>query len=162
MKEIPLTQGRVALVDDANYGWLNQWKWCAARASCQYLFYATRNVRTSGHRYYEHMHRAILGLQPGDGKQCDHVDGDGLNNQRSNLRISSQTENMHNRRKLIVGTSKYKGVCWYRRERKWRARIRVNRKLISLGYFASETDAALAYNRAARKHFGDFALLNTP
>ena len=160
MKEISLTQGKVALVDDADYEWLNQWKWYASSIQSSYScrFYAKRRVRKG---VLEYMHRLILELQRNDNREVDHIDGNGLNNQRSNLRVCTHKQNRQSSRKRKIGASRYKGVCWNRRRHKWCSYIYVNEKLIHLGYFDSETDAALAYNHAALNHFGKFALLNT-
>ncbi len=159
MRQIPLTQGKFALVDDANYDWLKKRKWKAVQR--RHTFYAECKVRmANGKQRTEGMHRLILGLQPTDELETDHIDGDGLNNQRSNLRACTVMQNQQSRRKHKVGTSKYKGAFWHRRDRKWRSEIVVNKKQICLGYFDSETDAAWAYNRAALKHFGAFAQTN--
>lgn len=161
MREIPLTQSRIAFVDDADYEWLNRKKW-RTQKRYSHLVYAVRGMpQVKGKRGSEYMHRVILGLRRGDGQQCDHIDGNGLNNQRANLRVCTITQNHQNQRKRIVGTSKYKGACWNRRDHKWQASIKVNKKLIHLGLFDSELDAACAYNKAAQKYFGEFALLNT-
>lgn len=158
MRTIPLTQGKVALVDDADYNWLNNRGWCANPD--RYTFYATRKIAVAKYKQRtERMHRLILGLLPSDGRQCDHRDGNGLNNQRSNLRVCSSQQNSQSQRKR-AGTSKYKGVSWNRRARKWYSQIVVNRNLIHLGRFDSEADAAAAYDSAASKHFGQFALTN--
>ncbi len=163
MKKIALTQGLFALVDDADYEWLNQWKWIANRMKTHHiLYYAVRGIPVAkGKQGDEKMHRLILGLQPGDKRECDHKDGDGLNNQQSNLRICTRMQNQQNQRKQKSGSSKHKGVSWNRDRHKWRSRIQVNRKLIHLGYFPSEKTAGVAYNQAAQKHFGEFARLNT-
>ena len=162
MKEIPLSQGQIALVDEVDYNWLNQRKWHAIQPDSRYTFYATRTVRMSkGKRKREWMHRVILGLQPSDKRQCHHHDGNGLNNQQSNLRVCTAMQNIQSARKRTGCTSKHKGVFWYQRSRKWCSRIGLNRKRIHLGYFGSETEAAKAYNESALKHFGEFALLNT-
>lgn len=159
MKTIGLSQGKVALVDDADYEWLNQWRWSASKAG--YTFYAIRKTRTAnGAKTSEQMHRLILGLMPGDDRQCDHRDGNGLNNQRSNLRTCTITENNVNSRKRKAGTSSYKGVYRNRNYPKWQSRIRVNGKLIYLGSFESEIEAARIYDLAALQHYGDFALTN--
>lgn len=158
MKTISLTQGKVAIVDDADYEWLNQWKWSTQQG--RHTFYAVRGVWLAKNKWrIERMHRLILGLQPDDKRQCDHRDGNGLNNQWSNLRVCTRTQNIRSQ-KNKVGTSKYKGVCWDRRDRKWYSQIRVNKKQIYLGLFNSEIDAAQAYDRAASEYFGEFALTN--
>ena len=150
MRTISLTQNKVALVDDADYEWLSQRKWWANQHHS--TFYAAQGA--------ELMHRAILGLQPGDKRQCDHRDGNGLNNQRSNLRICTQTQNIRSQRKRKNTTSRYKGIYWHCRDCKWCSRIRVNNNLIWLGYFNSEIEAAKVYDAAAIEHHGEFALTN--
>lgn len=160
MRQILLTRGKFALVDNADYAWLSQWKWFASQT--RFLYYARRGTPVvKDKRAGENMHRLILGLQPGDKRQCDHIDGDGLNNQRSNLRICTATQNQQNTRKQKSGSSRYKGVSRYPGNRKWRSQIQVSGKTIHLGYFSSEKAAAIAYNQAALKHFGEFAYLNS-
>lgn len=91
----------------------------------------------------------------------DHKDGDRTNNIFSNLRQATSSQNQRNRgKKLSESSSMYKGVDWREDYRSWRARIRAEGKQISLGHFQSETEAALAYNEAAKKHFGEYAKLN--
>jgi predicted Zn-ribbon and HTH transcriptional regulator len=101
------------------------------------------------------MHQLIAGS-----RNVDHVDGNGLNNRRSNLRPATKSQNGANARKNPGKTSRYKGVFWDRERSAWQAKIMVNRKALSLGRFASEEDAALAYDLAAREAFGEFALTN--
>lgn len=163
MKTIPLTKGMVALVDDVDYDRLNNRKWYAAQYRFSGNFYAQRAVPVSkGKRRQrtEFMHRLILGLQPGDNRQCDHRDGNGLNNRRSNLRVCTATQNGQSRRKRKPGTSRYKGVCWHCGHHRWQSYIGVNGKLKHIGYFDSETAAARAYDAAASKHHREFALTN--
>lgn len=108
-------------------------------------------------------HRFILGLTD-KSKVVDHADGNGLNNQRSNLRICSNSENVRNRRvdtdQTKKSTSKYKGVYWNKRSAKWHARITYDNRKIHLGLHENENEAAKAYNDAAVKYFGEFARLN--
>ncbi len=150
MKEIKLTQCKVALVDDNDFAWLNQWKWFAAKN--KHNWHAQRGRAPS-----LLMHRLIL--NPPEGYQCDHINGDGLNNQRSNLRICTNSQNQQNRIH-VRGTSCFKGVYWYKPNRKWRSLICLDGKHISLGCFDFEIAAAEAYNEAALKYFGQFARLN--
>ncbi len=152
MDKIRLTQGKVALVDAQDYEWLNQWKWCTA---CwrQYLNYATR--RESGKQVF--MHRVILGVLKG--QEVDHINGNGLDNRRENLRICTRSQNQHNR-KATQGTSKYKGVSWSSRDKRWRAKIKVFGVSKMLGNFIEEKDAARAYDEGAIEYHGEFARTN--
>jgi len=158
MKEIPLTRGLVALVDDEDYEWLIQWSWCA-RPSWN-TFYACRrkqrgpeNPRRVGNI---DMHRVILGLQRGE--RCDHKDGNGLNNQRSNLRRCDYVQNNGNMALHKNNASGYKGVRF--RSGKWEAQISRGDRMFYLGRFVSPKDAARAYDAAALAYFGEFARTN--
>lgn len=159
MKKIALTRGKTALVDDADYERLNRLKWYALPTS--YTYYAVRGIHKAKNKQRtEWMHRTILGLQESDSRECDHRDGNGLNNQQSNLRICTSTQNKQSSRKLTIGTSKYKGVYWHCHYRKWISRISINNKQIYLGSFNSEIDAARVYDKATLKNRGEFALTN--
>ena len=164
MKKILLTQGKCAIVDDADYEWLNQWKWCIQPNHG--TIYVIRNERRKGRRVTVRMHREILGIEHGDKAQVDHIDGNGINNQRHNLRKCSHQQNSFNKKKRKKTTSQYHGVHQFRNtvNRKtykyWRAAIRVNGKPIFLGQFPTELLAAKAYDKAAEKYFGEFANLN--
>lgn len=149
MKEIQLTQGKVALVDDADYEWLNQFKWYALLLSDKY-WYARRSKRP-----VVLMHRLIL--NPPEGMDSDHINRNGLDNRRSNLRVCTRSQNQHNSISK-GGKSKYKGVYLF--NGKWGARIMSNYNNTFLGCFNSEIEAAEAYNRAAIKYHGEFARLN--
>lgn len=161
MKEIQLTQGLVALVDDDDFERINQFKWYALKSG--QTFYAVRNMRntefaSNGKRGIYFMHNVIMGF-----KGVDHVSGFGLDNQKINLRSCNQSQNNMNRTiNKNQKTSKYKGVSQINGAKKWRVQIQVNRKITHLGYFTSEADAALAYDVAARKLFKEFAKLNMP
>ena len=100
------------------------------------------------------MHKLITGY-----KETDHIDGNGLNNQRGNLRSVTDSQNQMNR-KNIRGTSKYKGVYWNKANKKWLARITINQKNIYIGYFLYEHNAAHAYNFKATELYGEYASLN--
>ena len=157
MRTIPLTQGKVALVDDADFERLNRHKWCAYKSHTGW--YAVRNsVSQDGKRTQIQMHREIL--QTLTGMETDHKDHDGLNNQRSNLRMATHSENQHNRKKQKGTTSQYKGVHWNRHAARWQGRIGVKNQHIHLGYFLSQIEAAIAYDKAANQYFGKFARLN--
>ena len=145
MKQIQLTQGKVALVDDDVYEWAKDYKWFAHFDNGNW--YACRGF-TKGYKQYSMMklHHAIIGF-PLDGFEVDHIDGDGLNNQRSNLRFVDDRGNGQNQH-LNNKTSKYVGVCWYKSRKKWRALIRINGKQKHLGFFNVEEEAAEVYRQA--------------
>lgn len=158
MKQILLTQRKFAIVDDADFDWLNRFKWYAHKGAGTY--YAVRHsAQIAGKRFHVDMHRVILGLNRGDKCQCDHRDHNGLNNQRSNLRICTRQQNNYNQ-KSRQGSSKFKGVRWRKGEHKWETRIQHKKRRICLGFFNNEIEAAEAYNVAAQKLFGEFAKLN--
>ncbi len=158
MKQIPLSQGLFALVDDEDFEELNKYKWCAYKS--KNTFYALRNslYKDNKKRHIIQMHRVILGLNDLEIK-CDHIDHNGLNNQKYNLRPSTNAENCKNQ-KARNGTSKYKGVCWCKKRNKWRANIRVNDKQVYIGHFNNEIDAAKSYDEMAKLHYKEFAYLN--
>jgi len=158
MKQIPLTQNKFALVDDENFEWLNQYKWHAHHN--QGHWYALHSVRNNGKKTEIKMHRLIMGLNSEDKQKIDHIDGNGLNNQQNNIRFCTQMQNCQNQNLRKNTSSKYKGVSWFNRDKKWRAYIQVNKEYIHLGYFDDELNAAAAYDYAALKHFGEFALTN--
>lgn len=161
MKEISLTQGKIALVDDCDFDYLNQWKWCAAKARRTY--YAFRRMEINGKMTVGTMHQFLIN-QP-KGMQIDHKDDNGLNNQRNNLRICTNQENHMKMQtaKLIKGkakTSLFKGVCFCKRTGRWAVSIKINGKNKFLGRHVSEIYAATVYNDAAKVMFGEFARLN--
>jgi hypothetical protein len=163
MKEIRLTQGVVAVVDNNDYEWLSQWKWHARKAPCGWYAKRTGTLE-DGKPATIQMHVAIM--QPPAGLDVDHIDGNGLNNTRANLRLATRAENTHNRNRAGNNTSGYKGVHLQKgngkRKDVWRARITVNGRRHWIGDFNSPQDAAHAYDAAARKAFGEFAKTNFP
>ncbi len=153
-KLIPLSQGKVAIVDAEDYPWLNKRNWYANRAKRTY--YARGTIKGK----HAPMHRQILNAPPH--LVVDHINRNGLDNRKSNLRLCTHFQNQRNRRPGRNGSSKYKGVRWSKRDKKFRAGITCNRKSYHLGMFESEIDAAKAYDNAAKKVFGEFAYLNFP
>ena len=154
MKEIKLTQGKVALVDDEDFEALSQYKWDAAKN--YKTFYAQRNLpRIDGKQVKVSMHCTILG-----NKWVDHIDHNGLNNQKSNLRFCTNQQNQMNRRVQENKLSIYRGVSFHKKNRKWTAGIKINNKSINIGYYDSEIEAARAYNQKAIELFCEFANLN--
>ena len=155
MREIELTQGKVALVDDEDYERVSAYVWTAAKGEGDY-WYAYRKDGTESIR----LHRFILGID--DEREVDHIDRDALNCQRYNMREATRTQNARNR---IVpqteGGSGYRGVQSFRD--RWRAHIQIapgNRKHI--GLYDTPEEAARAYDAMAREHHGEFAVLNFP
>lgn len=159
-RKIPLTQGKYAMVDPERYEELAKYKWFAARS--ERGFYAVRMVKAEGGRVRQknvRMHRVIL--KPPKGKFIDHINHNGLDNRRVNLRVCTTQQNTWNKRKQRGNySSKYKGVSWLKSEGKWQVRIVCNGKRIFIGYFDDEKTAARAYDAKARELFGDYAALN--
>lgn len=160
MKLIPLTQGKFAQVDDDDFERVSQFKWGLADYSkkrCKNgTQYAHRTVRLNGKKTTQRMHQFIMGT---GSVWIDHKDGNGLNNQKANLRQSSRYQNLQNQ-KVREHSSRFKGVTWCSKTKKWRARIHAFGKAMNIGFFSAERDAALAYDSAAIRHFGPFARTN--
>lgn len=152
MKTIQLTQGKVALVDDEDFERLSEHKWLAVRGYKE-TFYAARRVS----KKTVYMHWIVLDVPIPSHIEVDHIDGDGLNNQLSNLRLATRQENSRNMRKPESNTSGVKGVVWHKKGKKWQAQIKTNGKNIYLGLFTSKEDAYKAYCEACVKHHGEFA-----
>jgi hypothetical protein len=166
MREIPLTQGEVALVDDADFDWLMRYKWCVLHhARGRGYWYAVRFTRQGCGSTKKRprgrlirMHRVIVSAP--SRRFVDHINHNGLDNRRSNLRICTPSENVrHSRKALGNTTSRFKGVSRVRGGF-WVAMICVESKQIRLGRFADEVEAALAYDTAARELHGEFAVPN--
>lgn len=161
MKYIELTQGKRAIVDDEDFEWLNRWKWRASKD--HYGFYAIRTIKKKGKTTTVLMHRIIIKVPPN--LQTDHRNGNGLDNQKSNLRACTQAQNTHNRGARKNVTSRYKGVYLkYKNNNngrlKWGAHIRKGNARFDLGYYCTEAKAAKAYDAKAKELYGEFAYLN--
>jgi hypothetical protein len=157
MKEIPLTRGLIALVDDDDFERLQRHKWTATKGHTGNTWYAYHQEIKSGKMAVVKMHREILGIK--DKKiDVDHKDRDGLNNQKCNLRCCTRSENLCNM--VRCNPSGYKGVSLHHRKKKWVAKIQINGKQIYLGIFDNKEDAALAYDRGAIKYHKEFGRLN--
>lgn len=139
---LPLSQGKFALVDRTDFEWLNQWNWAAIKSGNTY--YATRSSGIL-------MHREIL--KPPTNLEVDHVNGDGLDNRRANLRAVTRTENLRHRNTFRNNKSGFKGVSFNPVNGKWRATL-------NIGTYDSAEEAAQAYDKVIRRLFGSLAKTN--
>lgn len=154
-KHIPLTKGYMALVDAEDYERVSQYIWSASVSKSGYA----RAVRGDRLGKIILMHREIM-CAP-QGLDVDHINGNSLDNRKANLRLCTHRQNLRNMRKPShARSSKYKGVCWSKRRGKFISYIHGAEGRIHLGYYPDEIDAAKAYNEAAIKYHGDFAMLN--
>jgi hypothetical protein len=157
VKEIKLVHERgVALVDDQDYPTLSAYRWFLLKAS--HLSYAITSTKVDGKRGTALMHRLIM--SPPKGTFIDHINRNGLDNRRENLRPASPSENIHNCRRYVTSKSRFKGVRTNPKDGKYEARLKVNGKRIWLGRYISDVDAAIAYDLAAIRFFGEYALTN--
>ncbi|KKN85455.1 hypothetical protein LCGC14_0277740 [marine sediment metagenome] len=155
MKQIKLTQGKVTQVDDEDYVYLSWFKWYAKKDKD--VFYACRISRSEGKQTTVRMHRVIMNTPIGI--QVDHIDRNGLNNCKSNLRNS--TASVNNQNKKTWAKSGYKGVTYYpNRTRCFASRCRINNKRLHLGYFETAEEAARAYDTKVLELYGNNAGLN--
>ncbi len=139
MKTISLSRGKVALVSDEDYASVAQFKWCYSATG-----YAVRSTWPDNKLVY--MHRFILGATKGS--EVDHVNGDGLDNRRSNIRVCTRSQNMANR--------KAKGMYWDKGRNRWVVRVYVNRKVVFYGRYKGEAEASEAYIDAKKLHHKEF------
>jgi hypothetical protein len=160
MKQIPLTQGKVALISTCDYTYLNGWKWYFAKHHANKGGYAVRNGAKGGTIY---MHKVIAARQGIEG-EVDHRNQNKLDNQRRNLRPATRGQNKANCGRQSNNKSGYTGVGWHRYRGTWQAYIQVKGKSMHLGYYpptiSGKKSAARAYNKAALIHFGDYACFN--
>lgn len=161
MIEIPLTQNKVALIDDEDFELVSSYTWVAAQDKQRECWYAVAWNRGVGGTDIS-LHRLIMGVDDPH-IDVDHKDTDGLNNQKSNLRLCTRMQNKQNSKPYRGGSSRYKGVSRRSTPRgdRFTAYIRVNRHLFYIGIFSDEVEAAQAYDKAALEHFGEFARINT-
>lgn len=156
MKQLPLQNGKFALVDDEDFEWLSTWNWY-----CDVRQRACRTIHNewTGRKHSIRMHRQIMGMIHDSSLDIDHINGDGLDNRKANLRICTHQQNMCNSKKTKSKmTSKFKGVCLI--GGKWLAKIYFQNQQFPIGRFDNETDAARAYNRKALELHRKFARLN--
>jgi hypothetical protein len=151
VREIPLTRGKFAIVDDEDYEEISKLKWC-----CTDNGYALRRSG-DGRNKREYLHKRLIGV---NNSMVDHINGDRLDNRKCNLREVTVQQNNFNKSARKKSSSVFKGVYFCNTKRKWRASIRINKKSKALGYHDLEIDAARVYNKAATELFGEYARLN--
>lgn len=144
-------KGIEVLIDEVDLALIRDYNWSWSRGYLQ--------ARVDGKvRYLHCMVAERTGLDVSN--EIDHIDGNKTNNQRKNLRSATRSQNARNRKIQSNNTSGFKGVCWDKDRNKYRAYIRVDYKLIHLGYFDDPIEAARVYDKAAILYFGEFAKLN--
>lgn len=158
MKEIPLNTIKstskyygkyVALVDDEDFESVSKFYWSVNKSrDTLYVVGRVNGVRIK-------LHHFIMGT-----KDIDHINHNTLDNRRSNLRKATRHQNVINRRSMKNGTSKFKGVHWYKATEKWQSQVQINGKKTHIGFFDSEVEAAKAYNEKAKEFHGNFAFIN--
>jgi hypothetical protein len=156
VREIPLSQGYVALVDEDDYEWLSQWCWYYSRGYAVRSRYFPETQKCNTVR----MHRLILSAPKG--VEVDHINTNTWDNRRANLRLVDRVKNVWNQSPTRGGTSKYKGVYWNKDRKKWHVQMVCLGERIHVGFFKDEIEAALAYDEKAVQYFGEFAWLNFP
>jgi HNH endonuclease/AP2 domain len=158
-RRIPLTKGKYAIVDPDDYQRLSEHKWHLTKNT--HTFYAKRNPSKGKGTAPIYMHRCVMEVPPG--MVVDHINHDGLDNRKTNLRPATRAQNNRHTKKVDTKAgSRYKGVYYDRRDRVWYAKITSNGKTTRLGSFKDEIEAAETYDRAAKKYHGQFAGLNFP
>lgn len=159
VRQIELTQYQVTQVDDEDYDWLSEVKWCAnfySGYSGGGKFLAVKTKQNKTMLMHRVIMERILNRKLGRRELIDHIDGDPLNNTRENLRVATHAQNGMNSRISSNNTSGFKGVSWYEKLGKWSAYICPNNSKIHLGYFATAELASEAYEAAAKEFYGEY------
>jgi hypothetical protein len=157
-RSIPLTQGMLAIVDEEDYESLMKFLWQAVFKKGESTYYATRR----NGKALQSMHRQIMGLKTGDKGMIDHVNRNGLDNRKSNLRITKNPLNSYNKKHMSNNKSGYRGVCWSKPHNQWVARVGFHGKSIFCGRFKDLISAAKSYDRKAIILWKENAILNFP
>jgi hypothetical protein len=157
MKTIELNQNKIVMIDDEDYDFLMQWRWFTYTPNKGKSWYVVRHPEIRpGNKIV--MHREIM--KAPEHLHVDHIDHNGLNNQKINLRLCTNAENSRNKSLHRKCSSTYRGVSWHKGCKRWVAQMMFSYKKIHLGCFKSEIEAAKCYDENAKKHFGEFANLN--
>lgn len=151
LEQIKLTNNKVALIDSEDYKLVSKYKWYCSN-NCGKLYAVNKNKKVL------YMHRLIISAPKG--YEVDHINGDGLDNRKSNLRLCSSSQNKYNQKISTINTSGFKGVTWNKNRNKWQSQIGCGKKYKYLGLFKDKHAAAKAYNEEASKLFGKFARVN--
>jgi isochorismate hydrolase len=148
MKEIYLTQGKVAIIDDEDFEKISKKKWHAQRIGA--LYYACSRFTEHGRHTHIKMHHFLFG-KPQKDMFCDHINGNGLDNRRENIRITTNRGNQLNRHTVLSDqySSRYPGVSWHKKSKKWQSQIQIEGVKFYIGCFATEKDAFDAYKEYA-------------
>jgi hypothetical protein len=150
---LELSKGFKSVVDAEVFEDVSKHKWTYTHQG-----YAVRSFTDDGKRRIIYLHRYLMNAKTGE--YVDHINGDRLDNRKSNLRICTNAQNAWNQPKKRQGSSKYKGVSFWKRDNNWTAQITHNYKPYKIGYFDTEEDAAAAYNAKALELYGEFANIN--
>jgi hypothetical protein len=155
MKTIPLTNNKTAIVDDQDYSELSNYKWHCYQDPLSKIWYAKRTTpRMNGKQKTIRMHQQIMGRP-----LIDHINHNGLDNRRCNLRICTTSQNMKNNQRKILNSSGFRGVYLdknVKTSHKWRTIIRINNKNISLGYYDTPEKASEIFNIKSKEIYGEF------
>lgn len=155
MKKIRLTRNKFAIVDNEDFEILNKYKWSVLKGwNTSYAVRSLYDSKTQKTSKTLLMHRVILNLK--NKEICDHVNGNGLDNRKNNLRLVTKSQNSINSKINIRNKSGYKGVSWDKLRKKWTSRIKVNGKYLFLGRFDSKSKAMKEYNKKAKEEHGVF------
>jgi len=151
-----IVSNKIVLIDTEDYGKIREYKWYIAHG---YVSASIPNPIDKARQYQQRLHRLLLGLEPYDKIQVDHINRNKLDNRKSNLRTCTLQQNRQNTMRN-TNKSGYHGVCWKKKNKKWCAATCFNGMVKYIGLFKTKEEAALAYNKKAKELFGEFAYLN--
>lgn len=163
VKEIPLTQGKFAIVDEDDYEWLSQYKWYAYKDKKSKTYYARRNIWTGKKKQTAiQMHRMVMGCSPKDGKTVDHINFDGLDNRKVNLQAVPRQINIHRRLRQKNNHTGYIGIQWKKKKKWWEAWVTLDKKKTYCGHSKDPREAAGKRDKVVAEYYEKNAILNFP